>query len=206
MAPSFFTPAPLRRKRAPIQSSKSGLTGFFTKTGTSTPFKASASACIAKGLAVVRAPIQRISIPYFNASSTCSGVATSVETSIPVSFLTCCIQGSAFSPWPSKPPGFVRGFQMPARKLWQPKVASCFAVVINCSSVSAEQGPAITNGRTLSLGRLSFSNSSSILLCIFIIFLKGYLVIRLFSYHSNTLILRRASRILSSLAHSEMRI
>ena len=162
MAPSFLMPAPLSRCNAPIHSSRSGLTGFFTKTGMSTPFSASARACMAKGLAVVRAPIQRMSMPYFRASSTCSGVATSVATSIPVSFFTCCIQGSAFSPFPSKPPGFVRGFQMPARKLWHPNEASCLAVVITCSSVSAEQGPAMTNGRTLSLGRLSFSNSSSI--------------------------------------------
>ena len=60
--------------------------------------RTSANACTAKGLAVVRAPIQRMSMSYFSASSTCSGVATSVEMSMWVSSFTCFIQGSAFSP------------------------------------------------------------------------------------------------------------
>ena len=132
---------------APNHNSESGLTGFFTSTGPSKPRKLSASSCMAKGLVDVRAPTQSISIPYFNASSTCSGVATSVAVSIPVSFFTSCIQGNAFSPFPSKPPGFVRGFHTPARNIWQPLTASSRAVVITCSSVSAEQGPAITMGR-----------------------------------------------------------
>ena len=100
MAPRRFTPAWLRRSIAPIHNSRSGFTGFFTKTGTSTPRSESASACMANGLAEVRAPIQRMSMSYLRASSTCSGVATSVLTSILVSFFTRCIQGSAFSPLP----------------------------------------------------------------------------------------------------------
>ena len=42
--------------------------------------------------------VQRISMPYFRASSTCSGVATSVDTSILVSSFTCFIQTRAGSP------------------------------------------------------------------------------------------------------------
>ena len=148
---------------APIHNSRSGLTGFFTNTGTSIPLRESARACMANGLAVVRAPTQRMSIPYFSANSTCSGVATSVATSIPVSSFTCFIQGSAFSPLPSNPPGLVRGFHTPARNMWHPLAAKSLAVVITCSSVSAEHGPAITNGRSLSLGNVSFSNSNSII-------------------------------------------
>ena len=162
MAPIRFTPAWLMRSMAPIHSSRSGLTGFFTSTGTSTPLSESASACMAKGLAVVRAPTHSTSTPYFSASSTCSGVATSVATSMPVSSFTCFIQGRAVSPLPSKPPGLVRGFQTPARKMRQPFEASSVAVVITCSSVSAEQGPAITTGRSELEGSTSFSNSSSI--------------------------------------------
>ena len=150
------------RSRAPIHSSISGLTGFFTKTGTSTPRSESAKACTAKGLAVVRAPTQRMSMSYFRASSTCSGVATSVAMSMWVSSFTCFIQGSAFSPWPSKPPGLVRGFHTPARKLWQPFMASSRAVSITCSSVSALHGPAITKGRSLSLGKFNGCKSNSI--------------------------------------------
>ena len=43
----------------------------------------------------------------------------------------------------SKPPGLVRGFQMPARNSLMPLSASCLAVLITCSSVSALQGPAL---------------------------------------------------------------
>ena len=162
MAPNRFIPAWLILSNAPIHNSMSGLTGFFTKTGTSTPFNASAKACTANGLADVRAPIHKMSMSYFIANSTCSGVATSVATIIPVSFFTRCIQGKAFSPFPSNPPGFVRGFQTPARKLWQPFIRNSRAVFITCSSVSALHGPAITKGRSLSLGNLNGSNSSSI--------------------------------------------
>ena len=132
---------------APIHNSRSGLTGFFTRIGTFTPCKLSARDCIAKGFAVVRAPIQSMSKPYLRQSSTCSGVATSVPTSILVDSLTCCSHFSAISPLPSNPPGFVRGFHTPARNRWQPFCARDFAVLRTCSSVSAEQGPAITKGR-----------------------------------------------------------
>ena len=151
------------RSSAPIHNSRSGLTGFLTRTVASVPFSASASACTAKGLAVVRAPTQRMSMPCLRASSTCSGVATSVAVSMPVSSLTRSIQGSAGSPCPSKPPGFVRGFQMPARNMWQPLPASCLAVVITCSSVSALQGPAMMKARSWSLGRFRGCSWSSIL-------------------------------------------
>ena len=164
MAARRFTPAWFRRSKAPIHNSKSGWTGFFTKTGTSTPFSESAKACMAKGLAEVRAPIHRMSMPYFRQSSTCSGVATSVATSILVSCLTCLSQTRAGSPCPSKPPGLVRGFHTPARKLWHPNMASCLAVVITCSSLSALQGPAMTKGRSLSLGNLRGSKSNSIII------------------------------------------
>jgi len=164
MAPSLFIPAWLMRCMAPIQSSRSGLTGFFTSTAPSKPLRLSASSCMANGLALVRAPTHRMSMPYLRASSTCSGVATSVAVSMPVSFFTSCIHGRAFSPLPSKPPGFVRGFHTPARNMWQPFAAKLRAVVITCSSVSAEHGPAITNGRSppLSDGKLRGSSSNSI--------------------------------------------
>ena len=164
MAPSFFTPAPLSRSKAPIHSSISGLTGFFTNTGMALPLRLLAMSCMAKGLAVVRAPIQRMSIPYFTASSTCSGVATSHAVSMWVFSFTSCIHERALSPWPSKPPGLVRGFHTPARKMWHPLLASSDAVSITCSSDSALQGPAMTKGRALSLGRFrgASSNTSSI--------------------------------------------
>ena len=164
MAPRRFKPAPLIRSSAPIHNSKSGLTGFLTKTGTSTPFSASAISCTAKGLAVVRAPIQSTSIPAFSASKTCLAVATSVDTSIPVSFFTSLSQVKPSTPIPSKPPGLVRGFQMPARKILIPLLAKALAVSITCSSVSALQGPEMTMGRLSSMpGNCNFSSSSSIL-------------------------------------------
>ena len=49
---------------APIHKFKSGINGFFTKTGISMPFRASAISCTANGLPVVLAPIQTISISY----------------------------------------------------------------------------------------------------------------------------------------------
>ena len=155
-------PAPFMRCSAPIHSSRSGFTGFFTNTVASVPRSASAKACTAKGLAVVRAPTHRISMPYFSASSTCSGVATSVATIIPVSFFTSAIQTRAGSPCPSKPPGLVRGFHTPARNRWHPLPANCLAVVITCSSVSALQGPAMMKARSWSLGKFSGCNCSSI--------------------------------------------
>ena len=166
MAAIRFTPAWLIRSIAPIHSSRSGLTGFFTNTGTSTPLRLSASACMANGLADVRAPTHNMSMPYFRAISTCSGVATSVAVSMPVSSFTCFIQGRATSPLPSKPPGLVRGFHIPARNILHPSFLSCCAVVITCSSVSAEHGPAITNGRGLSLGKFNGCNSKSIVVIV----------------------------------------
>ena len=152
------------RSKAPIHSSRSGFTGFFTSTGMSTPFSASAISCMAKGLAAVRAPIQRMSMPAFRASNTCLAVATSVDTYMPVSFFTSFIQARPSTPTPSKPPGLVRGFQIPARNILIPRAASWRAVSITCSSVSALQGPAITSGRFSSTpGSVIFSNSSSIL-------------------------------------------
>ena len=202
MAPSFFIPAWLMRSIAPIHSSMSGFTGFFTSTGTSTPLKLSAKACIANGLAEVRAPIHRMSIPYFRASSTCSGVATSVATSMPVVSFTCFIHGRAFSPLPSKPPGLVRGFHTPARNMWQPFEASCVAVDITCSSVSAEHGPAITVSRSLSLGRLSGCNSSSII-SLFLVYCH---VMCQLSPRFMAFMRSRASSILASLAQSDTRM
>ena len=163
MAARRFSPAWLMRSRAPIHSSRSGLTGFFTSTGMSTPRSASAISCMAKGLAVVRAPIHRMSMPAFSASNTCLAVATSVATYMPVSFFTSLSHARPSTPMPSKPPGLVRGFQMPARNILIPLSASSLAVFITCSSVSALHGPAITKGRLSSTpGRAIFSNSSSI--------------------------------------------
>ena len=174
----------------------SGLTGFLTNTGILSPRIASAKACIANGLADVRAPTHSISISYFIANSTCSGVATSVEINIPVSSFTRFIHGKAFSPLPSKPPGFVRGFHTPALNIWHPFAARLRAVVITCSSVSAEQGPAITHGRSLSHGRFKGSNSNSISLYLLFFLILVY----------NLAIRSRASAIFSSFAQSEIRI
>ena len=171
MAPRRFKPALLIRSKAPIHSSRSGFTGFFTSTGISTPFSASAISCTAKGLAVVRAPTQRRSISAFRHSYTCLAVATSVETYMPVSFFTSFSHARPSTPTPSKPPGLVRGFQMPARNSLRPLSANCLAVLITCSSVSALQGPAITIGRLSSTpGNVIGSNSSSIFFICLIIF------------------------------------
>ena len=162
MAPKRFKPALLIRSSAPIHSSRSGFTGFFTNTGISTPFSASAISCTAKGLAVVRAPTHRMSIPAFRHSYTCFAVATSVETYIPVSFFTSFSQLSPSTPMPSKPPGLVRGFQIPARNIFIPLEASSLAVVITCSSVSALHGPAITIGLLASTPGNKIDSSSII--------------------------------------------
>ena len=141
-------PARASLSSAPIQSSRSGLTGFFTSTGTSVPFRASAISCTAKGLAVVRAPIQSRSIPCSSASRTCRSVATSVATYMPVVSLTSRSHASPSAPTPSKPPGLVRGFHRPARKIRMPACASFPAVSRTCPRVSALQGPAMTRGRS----------------------------------------------------------
>ena len=182
-------PALFSRSMAPIHSSKSGFTGFFTSTGISTPFKASAISCMAKGLAEVRAPIQRRSIPAFRAASTCLELATSVVTYIPVSAFTRFIHSRPGSPTPSKPPGLVRGFHIPALNIFMPFLANAVAVVITCSSVSALQGPAITSGRSsLTPCSLMGCKSNSIIL------------------YFNVFILSNASFRRSSLQQSEMRI
>ena len=131
----------------PTQRSMSGLTGFFTSTGMSCPRSASATSCTAKGFETVRAPSHSRSMPASSAAATCSRVATSVATRIPVSRRTRSIQTSPAAPTPSKPPGLVRGFQSPARKMRSPCAASARAVVRSCSSVSALQGPAMSSGR-----------------------------------------------------------
>ena len=161
-------PAPYKRSNAPIHNSKSGLTGFLINTGTSTPFNASAISWTANGFTVVRAPIQRISIPAFNASNTWSLVATSVDTSMPVSFFTFFNQANPSAPMPSNPPGFVRGFQIPARNILTPLEANPWAVSNTCSSVSALQGPAITIGRCVSTPG---NANGSIFISIFVIYI-----------------------------------
>ena len=147
MTPSFRTPARFRRSSAPIHRSRSGLTGFFTSTGISVSWSASAISCMRKGLALERAPTQSMSTPYLRHSYTCFSVATSQHTFMPVSSLTFLSHLRPGVPTPSKLPGCVRGFQMPARNTWMPLAARSRAVSITCSSLSALQGPAITIGR-----------------------------------------------------------
>lgn len=93
-------------------------------------------------------------------------VATSVETYIPVSFFTSFNQARPSTPIPSKPPGLVRGFQIPARNIFCPLAASCLAVSITCSSVSALHGPAMTIGLLASMPGNKI-DSSSIFLFVF---------------------------------------
>ena len=148
MAPKRCIPALYRRCRAPIHSSRSGLTGFLTSTGMSAPASESASAisCIANGLAVVRAPIHSISSPASRAWRTCSRLATSVATAIPVVWRTSLSHWRPSAPMPSKPPGRVRGFQMPARNMRTPWAARRRAVSSTCCRVSALHGPAMMTG------------------------------------------------------------
>ena len=147
MSPSSSIPALAIRSIPPTHNSKSGFNGFLIKTGTFTPLKASAISCTLKGFTVVLAPIQSTSTPKCKASSTCLPVATSTATGNPVSFFACCNQGKPFVPIPSKLPGLVLGFQIPARIMSTlPVAANRIAVCITCSSVSALQGPEIING------------------------------------------------------------
>jgi len=60
---------------APSQRPRSALIGFLTRTGMSTPRSALAISWMENGLTVVRAPIQRMSIPRLRHSSTCSVLA-----------------------------------------------------------------------------------------------------------------------------------
>ncbi len=147
MAPRRRNPALQSRSSAPIHSSRSGLTGFFTSTGRSHPRSASAICCTAKGFDAVRAPIHSRSTPASSAAATCSAVAASVATYMPVSRRTRRSHAKPSVPTPSKPPGLVRGFHSPARKIRTPSAARRRAVASVCSSVSALQGPATTSGR-----------------------------------------------------------
>ena len=103
--------------------------GFLINTGTSAPLSASATSCTLNGLTVVLAPIHNTSTPKCSASSTCLAVATSIATGNPDSFLACCNQGKPLVPIPSKLPGRVRGFQMPARKISTLPVAASLVAV-----------------------------------------------------------------------------
>ncbi len=159
------------RSTPPIHNSRSGLTGFFTSTGISCPRSASAISCMANGLAVVRAPIQIMSMPPSNAARTCLRVATSVAVYIPVSRFTRCSQAMPSTPTPSNPPGLVRGFHSPARNSLKPSAASSRAVSITCSSVSALHGPAMTSGlRGSSPGKLMGCKSFMVLCFSFLSF------------------------------------
>ena len=124
----------------------SGLTGFFTRTGISVPFNASAISCTRNGFAVVRAPIHTISTPDLMQSETCFSPATSVTTFIPSSFCTLWSHCRAGAPAPSKVFGCVRGFQTPARNTFTPNALRPSAVCITCDSDSALHGPAISIG------------------------------------------------------------
>src|SRR5574344_184924 len=85
---------------------------------------------------------------------------------MPVSCLTFLSHSKPTEPMPSNAPGLVRGFQMPARNILTPLDASNLAVSITCSSVSALQGPAMTNG-FLSLNPGNKMDSNSILSILF---------------------------------------
>ena len=85
-------------------------------TKRSVPLSASAIAWTAKGLTVVRAPIQTADMPASRTFSTCSGVATSVMALSPVVASASMSHGRACSPRPSNELGLVRGFHSPARK------------------------------------------------------------------------------------------
>ena len=140
-------PARWSLSSAPIQRSRSGFTGFLTSTGMSVSARASAISCTRKGLALVRAPSQTRSTPCFIHSNTCFSLATSVATFIPYSFFTLWSHLSPGTPMPSKHPGWVLGFHIPARNTLIPNSLSPAAVCIIWSSLSALHGPAITHGR-----------------------------------------------------------
>lgn len=71
---------------------------------------------------------------------------TSVATYMPVSFFTSFNQARPSTPTPSKPPGLVRGFQIPARYIFCPLAASCLAVFITCSFCLGTTGAGYDNG------------------------------------------------------------
>ena len=115
---------------------------------TSVPFTASAISCTANGLTVVRAPIQSTSTPNSSALSTCLLDATSVAIGRPVRRLASDSHASPLSPTPSKVPGRVRGFQIPARRTSTTPVAASLTHVSSvCSRVSALHGPDMIRGR-----------------------------------------------------------
>src|SRR5688572_13948068 len=167
MRPICLIPARATRSTAPLHNSRSGLIGFLISTGTSTPRNASATSCTLKGFTVVLAPIHNTSTSKFNASCTCLPVATSTVVGMPVCFFACNNQGKPFTPMPSNIPGFVLGFQMPARRISTLPVAARRCAVCNtCSSVSALHGPLMISGRLLHAFRaVSFVDCS--IVCIF---------------------------------------
>jgi hypothetical protein len=67
---------------------------------------------------------------------------------MPVSRFTLLNHGNPAVPTPSKAPGRVLGFHMPARNILMPWAARLVAVVKTCSSLSALQGPAIIIGNS----------------------------------------------------------
>src|SRR5690606_35308809 len=147
--------------------------GFLISTGTFAPLKASATSCTLKGLTVVRAPIHKLSTSKCNASSTCLPVATSTATGKPVSCLAVCSQGSPFVPTPSKLPGLVLGFQIPALNMSTfPVTASLLAVSTSCVSVSALQGPEITIGLFLKTSSATILVGAASCIVLYLFYLK----------------------------------
>ena len=125
--------------------SRSGFTGFFTSTGTSTP-----EGCLP--VPAWRMDWQKYGSHPQNIDSIFQGelhvlrsshLGSSEHTGLLLHLLH---PSKATSPLPSKPPGLVRGFQMPARKILMPLLASMRAVSITCCSVR-HTWPAIIIGR-----------------------------------------------------------
>jgi len=83
---------------------------------------------------------------FSKANLQCAAVATSVPINNPVSALAFFNHFKPISPTPSNPPGRVLGFQIPALKTLTSESFNSCAIFNTCSSVSALQGPAITNG------------------------------------------------------------
>ena len=143
MAAIFSIPTRWNLSIPPIHSCKSGCNGFLTITGIPVPRRDSASSCTKNGLPVVRAPIQKMSIPAFKAASTCCGVATSVAVLRPATFPASFSQFKPSTPEPSKLPGRVRGFHEPALRMAFGNLAAIPRAVSNiCLADSALQGPA----------------------------------------------------------------
>ncbi len=81
---------------------------------------------------------------------------------MPVSRFTRRSHASASMPTPSNPPGLVRGFHTPARKMRMPSAARARAVASTCSSVSALHGPAMIVGRCAAISGNTMGNRSFI--------------------------------------------